>query len=95
MSQHQGLPVAGYQPQSDEALALVNSNKQAEELILRTLDALRDRAGTDLHWLAVGRMSIEQGFMAVNRAIMKPRRVALPEDTPPPASSSPVDTLDI
>lgn len=95
MSQHQGLPVAGYQPQPDEALALVNANKRAEERLLRTLDALRLRPGTDLHWLAVGRMSVEQGFMAINRAIMKPQRIALPDDAPPPAPTAPVDTIDV
>lgn len=38
MVDHKGLPVAGYQPQSDEKVALVNEFKQDEERLLRKLD---------------------------------------------------------
>ncbi len=34
VSQHAGLPVAGYRPQNDDAVTLVNDNKQAEERLL-------------------------------------------------------------
>jgi hypothetical protein len=75
-----GLPVAGYVPQHDAAVARVNRNKEIEERVLRILDELRDHPLTDQRWLAVGRTQIEQGFMAVNRSIFKPHRVRLPED---------------
>lgn len=78
--QHQGLPVSGYQPQSKEAVGLVNTNKQAEEIVLRILDDLGAREDVDKRWLAIGRSSIEQGFMALNRAVFRPSRIALPED---------------
>ena len=80
---HEGLPVAGYRPQTSVAVDLVNDNKKREEVILRTLDdlaALRDPDGVlvaDGRWLAIGRTAIEQGFMAVNRSIFKPQRVTL------------------
>lgn len=79
---HNGLPVAGYQPQSPMAVELVNANKQAEEEILRSLDWLAKQPdGTvDKRWLAIGRTQIEQGFMAINRAIFQPGRVRLPAD---------------
>lgn len=77
---HPGLPVKGYLPQSDDAVALVNLNKQVEEAILRHLDKLAESAMTDKRWLAIGRTQIEQGFMAVNRSVFQPARVALPED---------------
>jgi len=80
MTQHSGLPVAGYRPQTDEALALVNANKLIEERVLRLLDGLAGRADIDKRWLAVGRTAIEQGFMAVNRAVFQPGRVALPDE---------------
>lgn len=82
---HEGLPVAGYRPQTDEALALVNANKDAEERVLRILDGLAARSDIDKRWLAVGRTAIENGFMAVNRAVFQPARVALSHDTPPAA----------
>ena len=74
-----GLPVAGYKPQSAGAIDLVNHNKQVEEIVLRVLDELAGIEGVDKRWLAVGRTQIEQGFMAVNRAVFKPGRITLSE----------------
>lgn len=74
-----GLPVAGYRPQSDKAVALVNEMKQAEEGILRALDLMAGVQDFDQRWLAIGRTAIEQGFMAVNRSVFKPARVELAE----------------
>ncbi|QFR32388.1 cyclic nucleotide-binding protein [Ancylobacter sp. TS-1] len=91
MSDHKGLPVAGYRPQTGAAIDLVNDNKAMEERILRTLDALANSPDIDKRWLAVGRTHIEQGFMAVNRAIFRPGRLALPGDPLP----APIDSLDV
>lgn len=78
---HEGLPVPGYRPQSSEAVELVKVNKELEERVLRVLDALAGLGEViDQRWLAIGRTHIEQGFMAVNRSIFRPGRVALPED---------------
>lgn len=79
---HEGLPVAGYRPQDDTALHLVNVNKHLEERVLRRLDFLADVPEVDKRWLAIARTQIEQGFMAMNRAIFKPGRVSLAEDAP-------------
>jgi len=75
-----GLPVPGYRPQSDAAVAIVTTMKRTEEKILRALDDLAAREDIDQRWLAIGRTQIEQGFMAVNRSIFRPARVALPGD---------------
>lgn len=75
-----GLPVPGYRPQSDEAVAIVTAMKRTEEKLLRALDDLAQRGDIDQRWLAIGRTGIEQGFMAVNRSIFRPARVALPGD---------------
>lgn len=80
MTTHRGLPVAGYQPQTDAAVDRVNAMKRAEERVLRALDDLAAREDVDKRWLAIGRTQIEQGFMAVNRSIFRPGRVALPEE---------------
>ena len=85
----QGLPVPGYRPQTQKALKTVEANKLAEEDLLRHLDRLFMTAGIDQRWLALGRSHIEQGFMAINRAVFCPNRVQLPEDLhdkPPVAS---------
>ncbi len=80
--QHQGLPVPGYRPQNDEAVKLVRLNKEEEERVLRILDDLAKRPDIDKRWLAIGRIAIENGFMAVNRAVFQPERVSLSHDTP-------------
>lgn len=81
---HPGLPVAGYRPQSQDKVDLVNGFKADEERILRKLDGLRNAgfaAPVDQGWLAIGRTQLEQAFMAINRSVFQPGRVALPEDT--------------
>lgn len=75
-----GLPVAGYRPQSDAAVALVNANKRLEERVLRQLDAMAADPAVDKRWLALARTQIEQGFMAANRSVFQPARATLPED---------------
>lgn len=81
MTEHKGLPVEGYKPQSDIKVATVNINKQLEEQLLRRLDELRTDNSVDQRWLAIGRTGIEQAFMAINRAVFQPGRIALPGDT--------------
>jgi hypothetical protein len=71
------LPVSGYRAQDADSIELVNVNKQLEEVILLRLDLLATLPEVDKRWLALARTQIEQGFMAVNRAIFKPERVKL------------------
>lgn len=72
-------------------MAIVNANKELEERVLRVLDDLAkfpapadartsDSITIDKRWLAVGRTHVEQAFMAINRAVFQPGRVALPAD---------------
>ena len=74
------LPVEGYITQSSESVEMVNQNKRTEEAILRLIDRLEDNSLGDGRWLAVARTHIEQGYMALNRAIFRPARVVLPGD---------------
>lgn len=75
-----GLPVPGYRPQSEEALAIVRAMKHHEEKILRALDDLAEMEEVDKRWLDTGRTDVEKGFMSINRSIMRPARVSLPGD---------------
>lgn len=81
MTDHKGLPVHGYQMQSDDKVQLVNHNKQIEEQLLRVIDSMQEMGTTyDKRWLAIARTSLEQGFMAWNRAIFQPQRIKLEGD---------------
>lgn len=79
-SDHVGLRVAGYRPQPAAAVAQVNIHKVLEEQGLRELDRLAALPDVDQRWLALGRTHIEQGWMAVNRAVFKPDRAKLPNE---------------
>lgn len=72
---HEPPPIKGYQPISDERLSLVNENKVAEANLLAKLDEMSFRVDLDIRWLGIARTHIEQGFMALNRSILRPQRV--------------------
>jgi hypothetical protein len=90
------LPVAGYTSQTDEAIALVNENKLAEERLLRVIDLLVGREQTDpgnavdQRWVAIAKTHFQEGFMALNRSIFRPTRIALPDDNPAEGTNEPL-----
>ena len=75
------LPVQVYTAQPPEHVRLVAHNKLVEERLLRVCDELRGMTATDKRWVAEAVMHFETGFMALNRAVFKPTRISLPEDT--------------
>ena len=85
MTTHAGLPVAGYQPQSDDKVLLANEGKALEERYLRWLDKLGDHTDgpspvCDARFIALARTHIQTGAMFAIRSIFQPTRIALPED---------------
>ena len=80
MTEHNGLPVAGYRPQGEDKVAAVNINKELEERLLRRIDALRAEGTHDGRMLALAFTGVQDACMWLNRAIFQPARVALPED---------------
>lgn len=93
MTEHAALPVAGYVAQSQSNIDLANEGKELEERYLRWIDKLnviymeRDAAGIgrdgqfDPRCMAEARKCIQTGAMWAIRAIFKPQRIMLPEDT--------------
>lgn len=79
---HPGLPVAGYQPQTDEKVQIVNRAKELEERVLRHLDDLRSRSDVDQRMVSIAITGIQEAFMWANRAVFQPSRINLPEDQP-------------
>lgn len=72
-----GLPVKGYQAQTDDKIIIVNIHKQLEELVLRQMDALKVNPDVDQRWLAIARTQMEQAFMSMNRSVFKPERAEI------------------
>lgn len=87
-TEYTGLPVHGYVQQSGDKVKLVNRFKEEEERILRSIEALSDaRVGGnavdhDPRWAWIAKTHFQEGFMALNRSIFQPQRIALPEDRP-------------
>lgn len=79
---HEPIPIRGYKPQSDATVTLVNGNKETEEKLLRFIDGLEtdNTFKADRKWLNVARIHFEEGFMALNRSLMKPGRFPLAMD---------------
>ncbi|MBA2125094.1 cyclic nucleotide-binding protein [Hyphomicrobium methylovorum] len=87
MTDHQPMPVKGYQPQSDDNVALANEGKLLEEQYLRWLDKLdalptaattqdgREAKGIDKRMVALARTNIQQGAMWAIRSIFQPKRI--------------------
>lgn len=82
MTDHKGLPVAGYaKTQSQERIDAVNEGKQLEERVLRYIERLEENVGpVDGRFLAIGKTDIQMGFMAVFRSVFRPERIELPGD---------------
>ena len=72
--------VKGYTDQTDYKVYMVNTNKEIEERLLRTVDNYKNTPEIDKHWLNIAKTHFEQGFMAMNRAVFQPQRIRLPED---------------
>lgn len=77
---HEGLPVAGYNPQTTDKVAIVNANKVLEERCIRAAEAIQKTEGMDPRMAALAITGIQQSFMWLNRAVFQPGRVILPED---------------
>lgn len=82
MTDHKGLPVEGYKPQSDEKITLVNENKVLEERLIRQIEKIKNSPGigADPRMLALALTGIQEACMWLNRAVFQPGRVKLPED---------------
>ena len=67
--------IAGYRQQPSESIGLVNVNKAQEEEILKVIDSLEQMDFVDKRWLAIGKTKIQEAYMAINRAILQPKRL--------------------
>ena len=81
-TEHEGLPVKGYKPQSSRNIAVVDEHKIMEEHLLRRIEDLEASVDPDCdpRCLSIARTTFQEAFMWLNRAVFKPARVDLPED---------------
>ena len=78
---HEGLPVAGYVPQTDAKVNIVNENKILEERVLRQIERIKNCPDYDGRMAAIAFTGIQESFMWLNRAVFQPTRIGLPEES--------------
>jgi hypothetical protein len=65
-------PVEGYRELDENELKDMNDMKALEQRVLDSIDIVaQDQRYTD-RWISIARTHVQQGFMALNRAIARP-----------------------
>lgn len=69
------LKIKGYRNLSVEEIGLINSIKVHGEALGKQVEALRsgEYAEVDLRWVSIGETHLQQGLMALIRAVAKPK----------------------
>lgn len=68
---NQHRKVTGYRELSQDELDLINEVKAEAVRVGHLMDRLRAKS-IDMRWLSIGQTHLQQGFMAVTRAIAQP-----------------------
>lgn len=75
MVDNQHKKITGYRDLTEQEIALMNEGKALAEQVGAFLEKVDGTAITppiDKRWLSIGRTHLQQGFMAVIRAIAQP-----------------------
>lgn len=67
--------ITGYRDLSETEIAAMNRIKEAGARLHALIDDLRASEGVDLRWLAIGQTELQQGLMALTRAVARPTSV--------------------
>jgi hypothetical protein len=65
-------PITGYRQLTAGEIHWINRVKEKAKEVGYLLDEIRIHGDPDPRWLAIGKTDLQQGFMAVIRAIAKP-----------------------
>lgn len=66
------LTITGYRKLSEKEITLMNDVKRIGNILGGLLDGFAESNEIDKRWLSIGRTHLQQGIMAVCRAIAKP-----------------------
>lgn len=70
--ENQHRQIKGYRELSEGEIALMNKIKELGPAIETVVLGLRARPGLDQRWVAIGATNLQQGLMALTRAVAKP-----------------------
>lgn len=69
------MDIKGYRQLSALDIELINEGKELAEKVgeyVRQLEETAAQLGLDKRWLAIGKTTLQQGFMALTRGIAQP-----------------------
>lgn len=70
--ENQHRKITGYRELDMSEIALMNEVKALGVDIETTVQALREQEGIDQRWVAIGVTQLQQGLMALTRAVARP-----------------------
>jgi len=77
------MTIKGYRELSQEEIDIINENKIIEERVLRNLEKIKkdfERKNSCVYLGNKEEDHINMTFMLINRFIIRPQRISLPED---------------
>lgn len=70
--ENQHRKITGYRELSQNEIDAMNHVKDLAEVIGNTVDGMKTDPEFDQRWVAIARTHLQEGFMALTRAIAKP-----------------------
>lgn len=70
--ENQHRQISGYRELDELEIALMNEIKALGPVIETTVKELRETEGVDQRWVAIGVTNLQQGLMALTRAVARP-----------------------
>lgn len=64
--------ITGYRDLNQDEINLINEIKEAGNGIGALIDGIEDHSRADPRWLAIAKTQLQQGFMALTRAVARP-----------------------
>lgn len=72
MVKDQHEKIKGYRDLSEDEIALMNKIKAKAEEVRELVEEIQRTPQTDGRWTSIGMTHLQQGFMAVTRAVARP-----------------------
>lgn len=70
--ENQHRQITGYRELTEDEIALMNEIKATGVLLENLVDKLKHTNGLDPRWIAIGATQLQQGLMALTRAVAQP-----------------------
>ena len=70
--ENQHREIKGYRELSETEIAMMNEIKMKGADLGKLIEVLKENKDLDQRWIAIGATSLQQGLMALTRAVAKP-----------------------